>query len=138
MMVGIVSVGFGCLVGLLCPLLGAKRTVKRCASSNHETATGKAVLRRTAHLTHGTSSNSGRFLRLVQGEPIAIEVAGEKLIGCAPEIESELAELEIAEGALDVVLVGFEVQSPLLEGEVIAPAVVMNLHELKLGPGELV
>src|SRR3990172_3600990 len=77
-------------------------------------------------------------LGLVKREPVAIEVARQELIGRAPQIKPELAELEIAEAALYVLLVRFEIERPLLEGEEIAPAIVLHFHQLELGLGELV
>ena len=50
-------------------------------------------------------------------QPVAIQVAVKELIGRAPQIKPELTELEIAEGALDVILVRVEIDRPLLEGE---------------------
>src|SRR6476660_8967880 len=80
----------------------------------------------------------GCVLGLVESEAIAIEISSEKLVGCAPEIKSKLAKFEITKAALDEVLVRLKVKRPLLEGEEIAPAIVLHLHQLELGLGELV
>src|SRR6476619_5450835 len=80
----------------------------------------------------------GCVLGLVESEAVAIEISSEKLVGRAPEIKSKLAKFEITKAALDEVLVRLKVKRPLLEGEEIAPAVVVHLHQLELGLGELV
>src|SRR3989337_4048246 len=62
----------------------------------------------------------------MEDQPVAIEVAVEELVSRAPEVEPELAELEVAERPCDVIPARLEVPRPLPEGEEIAPAIVVD------------
>ena len=63
----------------------------------------------------------------MEDQSVTIELAREERVSCSPEIKAKLSVLDVAECALHVGFVGSKFRAV---GEMIAPAVVMNRHDL--------
>jgi hypothetical protein len=72
----------------------------------------------------------------MEDQSVTIELAREERVSCSPEIKAKLSVLDVAECALHVAFVGLKIPRPLSVGEMIAPAVVMYLHDLEAALGE--